>query len=100
MNKRQIALAYVSGRSLAEICREYSLSERGFYLHRQEDQAFQAVVEELAQELYSHLQIALRRQATEAMETLAGILRVDACNFVEAEGPNGGRVVTSAFSGN
>ena len=94
MNKRQIAVAYVSGKSVAEICQEYSLSERGFYRLRQEDGVFQAAVEEFAQELYSHLQIALRRQATEAMETLAGILRVDACNFVEAEGPNGGRVVT------
>src|SRR5712691_9314569 len=94
MNKRQIAVAYVSGKSVAEICQEYSLSERGFYRLRQEDQAFQAAVEEFAHELHSHLQIALRCQATEAMETLASILRVDACNFVEAEGPNGGRVVT------
>ena len=94
INKRQIALAFASGKSAAEICQEYNLSERGFYRLREEDKAFQAAVKEFAQELYSHLRAALRNHAAEAVKTLADILQVDARNFVEGEGPNGGKVVT------
>src|SRR2546428_3084075 len=94
INKRQIALAFASGKSAAEICQEHGLSERGFYRLREEDQAFQAAVKEFAQELYSHLRTALRHHAAAAVKTLADILQVDACNFVEGEGPNGGKVVT------
>jgi hypothetical protein len=93
VNKCQIALAYVSGKSAAEICQEYSLSERGFYRLRQEDEAFQAAVNEFTQDLCSHLRTALRHHAAEALKTLAGVLQVNADNFVEGEGPNGGKVV-------
>ena len=94
INKREIALAYVSGKSAAEICQEYSLSERGFYRLREEDRAFQAAVKEFALLTYTHLRTALRNHAAAAVKTLADILQVDACNFVEGEGPNGGKVVT------
>jgi len=94
INKRQIALAFASGKSAAEICQEYGLSERGFYRLREEDKAFQAAVREFAQELYSHLRTAIRNHAVQAVKTLADILGVDARNFVEGEGPNGGKVVT------
>jgi hypothetical protein len=94
INKRQIALAYASGKSAAEICQEYNLSERNYYRLRDEDSDFQAAVKEFAQDLYSHLRTALRNHAAEAVKTLADILQVDARNFIEGEGPNGGKVVT------
>jgi hypothetical protein len=93
-DKRQIALGYVQGKSSAEIGQEFNLSERGFYRLRQEDEAFQAAVDEFTAEVRVHLRTLLQNHAAEALKTLAGVLQVDERNFVEAEGPNGGRVTT------
>jgi transposase-like protein len=92
--KKIIAYDYVSGKSVAEVCRLHNISESAFYRLRREDECYQAAEQEYAEEARASISRTLEAVVERAINTLSETLGMDAHNFVETEGRNGGRVVT------
>jgi hypothetical protein len=90
--KQRLAIRYVAGTPLAELCSEFGLTEKEFHRLREGDSDFSAMAEEAIEVAWEEGCRLLRAQAQAAAKILRELAQLDPNNLEMTTGPNGGEV--------
>jgi hypothetical protein len=92
-DKRRLALLYVAGTPLEELCAEFGLSEKQLRQLRENDEQYLELEEAALDEAWDEGCRLLRAQAEAAATTLRELVQLNPHNVIESVGPNGGPVL-------